>query len=47
MMQERWAAACVYLHETGDAEGALEALKESDRWKEIAELAQCDPYIQR
>lgn len=46
-MQEAWAAAFIYLHDAGDVEGAMEAAKEADRWKEIADLAQCDPYIER
>lgn len=36
-MQQRWAAGCVYLHETGDQEAAREALSESDRWHDRAE----------
>lgn len=36
-MQQRWAAGCVYLHETGDQEAAREALGESDRWRDRAE----------
>jgi hypothetical protein len=35
-MQQRWAAGCVYLHETGDAEAAREAMSESDRWRDRA-----------
>ena len=35
-MQQRWAAGCVYLHETGDSEGAREAMGESDRWRDRA-----------
>jgi hypothetical protein len=36
-MQQRWAAGCVYLHETGDDEAAYEAMRESDRWRDRAE----------
>lgn len=35
-MQQRWAAGCVYLSETGDNEAALEAMHESDRWRDRA-----------
>lgn len=35
-MQERWAGGCVYLSETGDTEGARDALRESDRWRDRA-----------
>ena len=35
-MQERWAAGCIYLSETGDDEGAREAMLESDRWRDRA-----------
>lgn len=36
-MRQRWAAGCVYLHETGDDEAAREAMKEADRWRDRAE----------
>lgn len=36
-LQQRWAAGCVYLHETGDHEGAREAMRVSDRWRDRAE----------
>jgi hypothetical protein len=35
-MQLRWAAGCVYLHETGDSEAAREAMKQSDLWRDRA-----------
>lgn len=35
-MQERWAAGCLYLGETGDIEGAKDAMAESDRWRDRA-----------
>lgn len=35
-MQERWAAGCLYLGETGDIEGAMDAMAESDRWRDRA-----------
>lgn len=35
-MQERWAAGCLYLHDTGDHECAREAMAESDRWRDRA-----------
>lgn len=35
-MQERWAAACLYLHATGDDEAAYEAMNQSDRWRDLA-----------
>lgn len=35
-MQRRWAAACVYLHETGDDEAAREAMTQSDWWRDRA-----------
>lgn len=36
VMQERWAAGCVYLHDTGDDEAAREAMAEADRWRDRA-----------
>jgi hypothetical protein len=36
-MQQRWAAGCVYLYDTGDQEAAHEAMLESDRWRDRAE----------
>lgn len=36
-MQQRWAAGCIYLHDTGDDEAAREAMKESDRWRDRAD----------
>lgn len=36
LMQERWAAGCLYLHDAGDDEAALEAMMESDRWRDQA-----------
>lgn len=36
-MQERWAAGCLYLGETGDIGGAREAMAESDRWRDRAD----------
>ena len=35
-MQQRWAAGCLYLHETGDVEAAREAMMESDRYRDRA-----------
>lgn len=34
LMRDRWADACVYLHETGDDEAAYEAMLESDMWRD-------------
>jgi hypothetical protein len=36
LMQERWAAGCLYLHESGDDEAAYEAMTEADRWRDRA-----------
>jgi hypothetical protein len=36
LMQERWAAGCLYLHDSGDDEAAREAMSESDRWRDRA-----------
>lgn len=45
VMQERWAAGCVYLHETGDDEAAREAMAESDLWRDRA--AAIEEFMQR
>lgn len=37
VMQERWAAGCLYLHDTGDDEAAREAMGEYDRWRDRAD----------
>jgi hypothetical protein len=37
VMQERWAAGCLYLHDTGDDEAAREAMAESDLWRDRAD----------
>lgn len=36
LMQERWAAGCLYLHDEGDDEAAVEAMMESDMWRDRA-----------
>lgn len=36
-MRYRWASAVIDLHEMGDIEGAREAMKEADRWRDIAD----------
>jgi hypothetical protein len=36
VMQERWAAGCLYLHDAGDDEAAYEAMTEADRWRDRA-----------
>lgn len=36
VMQERWAAGCLYLHDAGDDEAAYEAMTESDLWRDRA-----------
>lgn len=35
-MQRRWAAGCLYLHDSGDDEAAYEAMTEADRWRDLA-----------
>lgn len=37
VMQERWAAGCLYLHDTGDDEAAREAMGEYDLWCDRAD----------
>lgn len=36
IMQERWAAGCLYLHDAGDDEAAYQAMMESDMWRDRA-----------
>lgn len=36
VMQERWAAGCLYLHDEGDDEAAREAMAQSDLWRDRA-----------
>lgn len=44
-MQQRWAAGCVYLAETGDDEMAREAMREADRWRDRA--AAIEEFVKR
>lgn len=37
-MRMRWADAVLYLHEMGDLEGAREALKCADWWRDQAAM---------
>lgn len=34
LMRDRWAAGCLYLHETGDDDAAYEAMLQSDMWRD-------------
>ena len=42
-----WIEAGAYLRDSGDLEGAWEALEEAEYWRELTELAQCEPYVER
>lgn len=41
-MRDRWACAVIYLHETGDAEAAADALQLADLWRDRAESIECE-----